>query len=54
MIVLDIATVEQAEAFLGVEKGTPDDFVISLYTSKVCKPIVIYLYFILYSKIQGF
>ena len=31
-----VTTAEQAEVFLGVHADTPDDFVISMYTAKVC------------------
>lgn len=31
-----ISTVEQAHVFLGVDDQTPDDFVITMYTAKVC------------------
>lgn len=38
MHVLGVTTAEQAEVFLGVHADTPDDFVISMYTAKVCPP----------------
>lgn len=36
MHALGVTTAEQAEVFLGVHADTPDDFVISMYTAKVC------------------
>lgn len=36
ILTIGVSTVEQANVFLGVEDQTPDDFVMTMYTAKVC------------------
>jgi ubiquitin carboxyl-terminal hydrolase 25/28 len=40
-LTIGVSTVEQANVFLGVEDNTPDDFVMTMYTAKVCFAIAL-------------